>query len=116
MSLWITRIKALSWGFCAAVVLMLVLSLLLSAIVFLTPLHETSYQVIAPVLNIAALAAGAYITGKRAGAKGAVLGLILSIVILLLMFVAGAETDPRPILKTSYCLAAGALGGILGVD
>ena len=115
MMIWVDRMKAVGLGFCVTVILMLIVSVVFSLLVYFTPLRESIYTAAAPILNALCLLAGGFVTGQRAKEKGALLGCILAVLLLLLMLAGGAALDARPLIKVIYCLLAGTAGGIIGV-
>ncbi|MCR4962718.1 MAG: TIGR04086 family membrane protein [Firmicutes bacterium] len=106
--------KGILWGTGLSLALLFSLSLAAAACVYYTPLDQQTLSVAAVIIDAAALFAGGLAAGKKAGAKGMLLGLAVGGLILALMAVCGG-IHGQWLGKTLLCLLAAAAGGIAGV-
>jgi len=108
------KIKAICIGLAASFLGMLLLSLLLSLIVYISPLSDLHLDKLAVLIEGVALLLGGFIVGMYAREKGLVLGLITALLVSLLLFLLNGGSGLLGI-KIIVSLLAGGIGGILGV-
>ena len=108
-------------GLLTAVLTALVLGSLLGAIVFFSPLKETTLNPLSDFTLIVAVFAGTCLTAWRRGNRGLLRGITLGLVffagmLVLTLCLTTSSLHFIPLLRTLFfTLAAGGLGGILGV-
>ncbi|MGI6066140.1 MAG: TIGR04086 family membrane protein [Bacillota bacterium] len=105
-------------GLIIAYVFMIILSLVLSLIFYLSPLSELWMKPFGVVAVTLALFCGGYGAGRSAETKGLYHGLLVGLLFLVLMAVtsAGAGVSWSSfMLKSAYSLLAAVIGGISGV-
>lgn len=108
------KIKAVLLGLAAAFLCLLLLSMVLSLVVYLTPISDLVLDKLAVVIEGVALIAGGAVVGMSAGEKGLVLGLITAVLVSITLFLLNGGSGLMGI-KVAVCLVAGGLGGVLGV-
>ncbi len=108
-------IRAVFIGVAATVICMLLLSFLLSAIIYFSPLSESLLPRLAILSNTLSLLFGGWMAGRLAGSRGLLVGMLTSAIILILMLLFGFGEGVAIPLKLVYCLLAGMIGGIFGV-
>ncbi|MDD2497919.1 MAG: TIGR04086 family membrane protein [Desulfitobacteriaceae bacterium] len=105
-------------GLVISYVLIIILSLILSLIFYLSPLSELWMKPFGVVTAALALFCGGYGAGRSAGTKGLYHGLFVGILFILLMAVTSLASGiswSSFIVKSAYSLLAAAIGGISGV-
>ena len=74
--------KGILWGTGISLILLLSLSFIAAAFIYYTSLNQQTLAVVAIVIDAIALFAGGLMAGKKAGAKGMIMGLSVAIIIL----------------------------------
>ncbi|MDO4731958.1 MAG: TIGR04086 family membrane protein [Bacillota bacterium] len=109
-----SKLKALCIGLSASAMGMLLLSLLLSLIVYFSPLSDLHMDKLAIAINGFSILLGAFLAGHFSREKGLLLGIgtaaLLSLLLLLLN-----DGSSFTGLKLAVNLTAGAVGGVVGV-
>lgn len=108
------KIKAILTGLAVVIVCMILLSLLVSLIVYLTPAKDLILDKLAVLISGISLFFGGLAVGLSAGEKGLVLGLITAVLAVLLLFLVNGGSGLLG-MKVVVCIVAGGLGGVIGV-
>lgn len=108
------KIKAVITGLMVIAICMILLSLLISLIVYLTPAKDLILDKLAILINGISVLLGGLAAGLSAGEKGLVLGLTTAILAILLLFLINGWSELTG-LKVAVCLMAGSIGGVIGV-
>lgn len=108
-------VKCILIGVGGALAAMLVLSGLMSLIIYLSPLLDSNLFAFAIIIEALAIFGGSFLAARMHGSRGLLIGLITGMVIFLLLLIIGGNIVVSPLLKLSYCLICGITGGILGI-
>jgi len=108
-------------GLLTAVIVMLAGVLVVSLILAGTGMTEQSLPLFVYFIHGAALLAGGYAVGRRKGVKGwyhgGMLGVIYWLLVVLIGFLSmNAGIGQTSLMTAVVCFAAGAVGGIVGVN
>lgn len=108
-------------GLLGAFIISFLLSLLITFILFFTPLSEIFLTPLATLIFFTSILLGSTITAKKAGYKGLIHGIAVSLIYLLLTLSIGifisADSFSGWLLtkKIIYAVIGGSIGGILGI-
>ncbi|TXK73470.1 TIGR04086 family membrane protein [Paenibacillus sp. N3.4] len=96
-------------------------TILTSLFLLLTSTQESSLHTLTTIIHAASLFIGGWVAGKRAGSRGWYHGGFVGFVYFILIFVVGflafdAGLNLQSLQLLCILFAAGALGGILGVN
>lgn len=113
------KITALLWGLSSAFGMILAFTLIYSLVNFFTELLKPEYTAPAAMLiTIFALFSGGFLTARKSGSQGLIMGIVFACCFYLVVTIIGSVMG-YPISailgKCYYGLAAGAVGGICGV-
>ncbi|MNI44755.1 hypothetical protein D3C73_991480 [compost metagenome] len=108
-------------GLVYALVMLTIGTIVTSLILLLTSTQESSLPTLTRILHGVSLFVGGWVAGKRAEHRGWYYGGMLGIVYSVLIFIVGflafdAGLNLQSLQLVSIAFAAGALGGILGVN
>ncbi len=108
-------LKSMLIGLGAALLAMLVLSGLISLIVYLTPMMDSNLVAFAIITPAIAIFGGSFLAARIHGSRGLLLGLATGILLFLLMLILGSNVAISPLLKLGYCALCGMAGGFWGI-
>ncbi|QAY65183.1 TIGR04086 family membrane protein [Paenibacillus protaetiae] len=108
-------------GLLYATIWLAVGALLLSSFLHYGNMKESSLPLYTMIVHGFCSFAGGFVSGKRSGRKGwyygGLLGIVYAIIILIISFLAAdAELSARSLTLLGIAFAAGAFGGMLGVN
>ena len=113
------KIAAVLWGMALSIGVILGLTLIYSLVNFFTEFLKPEYTApAAMIISICALFAGGFLTARKSGNQGLIMGLVFACSFYLVITIIGSLLG-YPISaileKCYYGLAAGTVGGICGV-
>jgi len=115
------QMKAIFRGLLWALIISVILSIVVTLLLYFTPLSETLLPAFASLIFFLSILLGSTISARIAGNRGLFHGLGVGVVFLFLTAIFGIiiATDPFSWVlfakKIAYTIIGGALGGIIGI-